>query len=585
MAIAKQIVRRVVPDSLSNDLQSLHPLLQRIYASRGVSSLDMLDRGLENLLPFSSLKDIDRAVDCLSKAIEADKKIMIIGDYDADGATSTAVAVRALQLFGSKKVAYVVPSRFDFGYGLTPEVVKLAAECQPDVIITVDNGIASHDGVIAAHERGIQVIITDHHLPGDTLPEADAIVNPNQHGCEFPSKSLAGCGVIFYVMLALRAALRERGWFEKKSIPDPNMGQLLDLVALGTVADLVPLCRNNRILVYQGLRRIRAGQASSGVIALMQVAKCAMSTVVASNLGFLIAPRLNAAGRLDDMSVGVACLLSNDLKTAIPLAQQLDSLNRERRQIESGMQIQADAILTKQMQGWQSNTLPSGFCLYDPSWHQGVVGILAARVKEHWHRPVIAFAKADMHTLKGSARSIPGLHMRDLLANIDVAHPGMMTKFGGHAMAAGLTLSLNRFEDFHQAFLKAVEREVDEKSLAAKIVSDGEVPSSSMQLDFAELLRESGPWGQQFAEPLFDGVFEVLQQRVLADKHLKLVLKTSSEQDIRVDAVAFNVDAFSADRAQWPTPGTRIRIAYRMDINEFNQQRRLQLIIEHLEFA
>jgi single-stranded-DNA-specific exonuclease len=451
----KTIVEREYDPANISALSTLPPILQRIYAARGVSEQQQLTHGLSQLLPYHSLLNIQATAQYLATAIQQQKRISIIGDFDADGATSVAVALSALRSFGAKHIDYLVPNRFDFGYGLTPEIVEVAAQTQQaEIIITVDNGIANHAGVARANALGIEVIITDHHLAASTLPEAKFIINPNQPGDEFPSKHLAGVGVIYYVMLAVRSELREQGWFIFEDIRMPNMAQLLDLVALGTVADVVPLDHNNRILVHQGLQRMRAGKTRPGILALLQVAGRDRQQLVASDLGFAVGPRLNAAGRLQDMRVGIECLLAKDFARAMDLAKQLDELNRERREIETEMQQQVFAEF-KQLPLHQQENLPIGICLYDATWHQGVIGILAARVKEKWHRPVIAFAKMSENELKGSARSIPGLHIRDALEQIDVCYPGLMLKFGGHAMAAGvLPFRQKTILNFKQHFRK-----------------------------------------------------------------------------------------------------------------------------------
>lgn len=567
----KKIIRRpeVSADFLSHDL---HPVLKRIYPSRGVRSHLELERGLDHLIPFQQLLGIEQAVACLAEAVMQQKKILIVGDFDADGATSSVVAVRALRSFGAEHVAYLVPNRFAFGYGLTPELVQVTKDNPPDIIVTVDNGIANHAGVMAAKALGIKVVITDHHLAGDTLPPADAIVNPNQPGDTFPSKSMAGVGVIFYVMLALRRYLAEQNAFATR--PEPNMSRLLDLVALGTVADVVPLDHNNRILVQQGLRRIRAGQCVPGISALLEIAGRQQSRIAAADLGYAVAPRLNAAGRLEDMALGIECLLTDDMTIARQLAAQLNQLNEERRYIEQEMQEQAYRIL-KDLHP-EKQQLPHGICLFDKEWHQGVIGILAGRIKDRLHRPVIAFAYGNGQELKGSARSIQGLHIRDVLADVATLHPELILKFGGHAMAAGLTIPADKFELFHEAFVNQVASKMTETMLNNNVLSDGELESQELSLELAEVLREAGPWGQAFAEPLFDGTFEVVDQRRVGEKHLKLVL---AHKDRTLDAIAFNVDVKA-----WPNYHCRqVYIAYRLDVNEYRGKRSVQLIIEHLE--
>lgn len=553
--------------SLSDDL---HPLLRRLYLSRGVRQESELARGVINLHPFHSLDGIQRAADILYQAIVRDICIMIVGDFDADGATSTALTVLALHAMGAHHVKYLVPNRFDDGYGLSPAVVEQAAARGAQLIITVDNGISSHAGVSLAHEKGIAVVITDHHLPGETLPDADAIVNPNLKNCAFPSRSLAGVGVAFYLMLALRARLRENG-----AEVLPNLAELLDLVALGTVADVVPLDMNNRILVWQGLNRIRAGKCRVGIKALLEVANRDARQLAANDLGFALGPRLNAAGRLDDMSVGVALLLSNDLAQARTLAAELDSLNQTRKEIEQGMQAEALALCEKLESN--SEELPLGIAMYHPEWHQGVVGILASRLKERFNRPVIAFAPAGDGTLKGSGRSIAGFHLRDALERLDTLNPGMMLKFGGHAMAAGLSLEEAKFEAFRQQFAMLVEEWLDAESLQGVVWSDGALLAQELTLPTAELLRDAGPWGQAFPEPLFDGQFTLIQQRLVGERHLKVMVEPLGGGPL-LDGIAFNVDTTC-----WPDPSVKqIQLAYKLDINEFRGNRTLQLIIDHI---
>ncbi|MBB71997.1 MAG: single-stranded-DNA-specific exonuclease RecJ [Legionellales bacterium] len=572
----KIIIRR---DDKSNDInlgEGIHPILQRIYSARGITQPDELAHGLENLLPYSELMDIDKAVDCLYNAIKDNKRIMIVGDFDADGATSSCVAMTALKRFGAQHVNYIVPNRFEYGYGLTPEIIKEAESWQPDLLVTVDNGISSIDGVAYAKSKAMQVVITDHHLQGAELPDADAIVNPNRHGDPFLSKNLAGVGVIFYVMLALRAKLRDVDWFVSQAIPEPNMAELLDLVALGTVADVVPLDSNNRILVQQGLRRIRAGKCRPGIVALLEIGKRKLSSVVAADLAFAVAPRLNAAGRLDDMSHGIECLLSTDDKQARMLASELDSLNTERKSIETDMQKQAlkaiDAVHV------DATTVPMGLCLFEENWHQGVIGIVAARIKERVHRPVIAFANADDGFIKGSARSIPGLHIRDVLDEVATREPGLIDKFGGHAMAAGLTLLKANLPTFKQRFAEVVGEHVTDDILASTVYSDGELSKKEFNAAFADMLRDAGPWGQAFPEPMFDGLFTVVQQRLVGAKHLKLTLK---KEDRVLDAIAFNVDL-----NLWPNHrAQRINAAYKLDVNEYRGQRSVQLILDYFEEA
>jgi single-stranded-DNA-specific exonuclease len=552
----------------------LHPLLRRLYGLRGVRQPEELERGAKNLLPWQQLSGIDSAVRLLHQALQSQQRIMVVGDFDADGATSTALSVLALRSMGGANVQYLVPNRFDDGYGLSPEVVEQAAARGAELILTVDNGISSHSGVELAHQKGIPVLITDHHLPGDTLPAAEAIVNPNLADCNFPSRALAGVGVAFYLMLALRAHLREQGWFSDAR-PMPNLAEWLDLVALGTVADVVPLDANNRILVWQGLSRIRAGKCRPGIRALLEVANREAHQLAASDLGFALGPRLNAAGRLDDMSVGVALLLTNDVAQARMLASELDALNQTRKEIERGMQAEALALCDKLENTHE--TLPLGLAFYHPEWHQGVVGILASRLKDRFHRPVIAFAPAGDGTLKGSGRSIAGLHLRDALERLDTLCPGLIIKFGGHAMAAGLSLNSERFEEFSERFSALVGEWLDGEALQGIIWSDGELQPQEFSLATAELLRDGGPWGQAFPEPLFDGKFKLLQQKLVGERHLKVMVEPLGGGPL-LDGIAFNIDPLI-----WPDNSVRqVELAYRLDINEFRGNRSVQLIIEHL---
>ncbi|ULH10306.1 single-stranded-DNA-specific exonuclease RecJ [Serratia marcescens] len=574
MSIKTQLRRRPAADD-THLPASLPPLLRRLYALRGVQAEQELERSVKGMLPWQQLDGIDDAVGLLQQALADGRRIMVVGDFDADGATSTALTVLALRSMGGAAVDYLVPNRFEDGYGLSPEVVEQAAARGAELIVTVDNGISSHAGVDVAHAKGMQVLVTDHHLPGETLPAAEAIVNPNLRGCAFPSKSLAGVGVAFYLMLALRARLRDSGWFEQRALAMPNLAELLDLVALGTVADVVPLDANNRILVYQGLNRIRAGKCRPGIRALLEVANRDARQLAANDLGFALGPRLNAAGRLDDMSIGVALLLSDDIAQARMLANDLDALNQTRREIEQGMQVEA-LQLCDQLER-TSTELPYGLAMYHPEWHQGVVGILASRIKERFHRPVIAFAPAGDGILKGSGRSVPGLHMRDALERLDMLNPGLMMKFGGHAMAAGLSLEEAKFDEFRQRFGELVGEWLDPAMLEGVIWSDGELAMQELSLTTAELLREGGPWGQAFPEPTFDGKFRILQQRLVGEKHLKLMVEPLGGGPL-LDGIAFNVDT-----TLWPDSSVReVELAYKLDVNEFRGNRNVQLLIQHL---
>ncbi|MGA7799909.1 MAG: single-stranded-DNA-specific exonuclease RecJ [Gammaproteobacteria bacterium] len=568
------IVRRQPSGAVEALGADLDPLLRRIYAARNVRSSHELETGFQHLCPMDRLDGLGRAVDLLETALRDGWRVVVVGDFDADGATSSALVVRGLRALGTADVRYLVPNRFEYGYGLTPEIVAVAAAQRPELIVTVDNGISSIEGVEAARSRGIRVLVTDHHLAGERLPAADAIVNPNLPGDGFPSKHLAGVGVAFYVLLALRARLRDSGWFGGRAGGEPNLAELLDLVALGTVADVVPLDHNNRILVHQGLCRIRAGRCVPGIAALLEAAGRDRSRITAADLGFAVGPRLNAAGRLQDMSLGIECLLTDDPVRARAMAAQLDDLNRERRSIEAQMQDQALEELERlHLDG---DGLPTGLCLFDERWHQGVIGILASRIKELLHRPVIAFAQTGEGELKGSARSVSGLHIRDALDAVAVRHPGLITRFGGHAMAAGLSLPQAHLERFQAAFDEVVCERVDGDALRGVIHSDGELTGADFSLELAERLRNAGPWGQGFPEPVFDGLFRVRSRRVVGERHLKLSLSPQGD-GIALDAIAFNqVDDGLAG------VGSTVRLAYRLDVNVFRGVRGLQLVVEHI---
>ena len=552
----------------------LHPVLRRVYAGRGVRSAAELELGLDQLLPVSTLDGLDGAVGLLVHHFERQSRVLVIGDFDTDGATSCALVLRSLRRLGFADVGYLVPNRFEFGYGLTPEIVALAAQSSPALIITVDNGISSHEGVTEAGRRGIEVLITDHHLPPGELPRATAIVNPNLANACFGSRSLAGVGVAFYVMAALARALQTRGSFAGGF----SVAELLDLVALGTVADLVPLDHNNRILVAQGMKRLRAGRCVAGITALLEQANRSLERVVAQDLAFAVAPRLNAAGRLDDMSLGVECLLTDEIAEARQLAARLTELNEERREIEQRMQSEALEAVSRLRLESQGETLP-GLCLFDESWHQGVVGLVAARVKDRVHRPVIALARAEDGTLRGSARSVPGVHIRDVLEAIATRHPGLIERFGGHAMAAGLTLQSDRLKHFTSAFVEEVAGWLDPAAQGI-VETDGELTPEEMTLATALTLREAGPWGSAFPEPAFDGEFMLLESRIVGERHLKMRVRPSVSGEV-FDAIAFRF--VDGDAPSSKLPQGRARLAYRLDVNEYLGTRRLQLVVEHLE--
>ncbi|MDP3007810.1 MAG: single-stranded-DNA-specific exonuclease RecJ [Methylococcales bacterium] len=554
----------------------IHPLLARIYAARGLSTETELDRSLAKLPSPWLLSGMTEMVEQLITAIKDQKRLCIVADFDADGATSCAVAIKGLQLLGANHVSFVVPNRFEYGYGLTPEIVELVKLQTPDIIITVDNGISSVDGVKAAKDAGITVLVTDHHLPPAELPEADAIVNPNLLDDKFPSGALAGVGVMFYVLLALRNRLRELHWFEQQQVAEPNLAQLLDYVALGTVADVVALDQVNRILVYQGLQRIRTGRAHAGLMALIEVSGKNYQTMSATDFGFSLGPRLNAAGRMNDMAIGIECLLTNDPQLAKELAAQLDEFNQDRREVEGVMKQQAISYLAE-MKPLDERHLPAGVCLYDKTWHQGVIGILASRIKDRIHRPVIAFAPAGDDLIKGSARSITGVHIRDVLSDIASLHPQLLSKFGGHAMAAGLSLKMHDYPPFALAFDDMVAKRLAHVDLEQKVLSDGELSEQDMTVEFAELLQNAGPWGQEFPEPIFDGIFDVIQARIVGQRHLKLVLRKPDGQ-LLIDAIAFSID----QPEKWL--GLRqTHAAYRLDINEYRGNRTVQFIVQYLE--
>jgi len=564
MKAARPVISRTTPkQSVIENLGDIDPLHARLFAMRGLTTADELDYGLAALAPVSALENVDEAASLV--IARRAERIIIIGDFDVDGATSTALVIRCLRAFGFGDVEYLVPNRFDYGYGLSPEIVKVAAERSPQLLITVDNGISSVDGVAKANELGIPVLVTDHHLPGDTLPEAAVIVNPNLAGSQFPSRNLAGVGVAFYLMARIGRMLEEQGQAGAAKIP----ARYLDLVALGTVADVVPLDHNNRILVQQGLMRMRAGQAVPGIEAILKQAGRTMSRCVSTDLGFAVGPRINAAGRLEDISIGIECLLTDNAQTASEYARLLDQINSERRDIESTMREQAFRFVDKLgEQRW-----PNCVCVYEASWHQGIVGLIAARVRERCHRPVIAFAREDEHFLKGSARSIPGVHIRDLLEAISTVHPGLIDKFGGHAMAAGLTLAESGLDVFKKAAAEQMRRLYPGADFSGAIVTDGSLPDTALNLNFARSLRDAGPWGSAFPEPLWSGDFSIVEQRTVGESHLKLRVRPANGGSI-IDAIAFN-QAGPAYRGV-------VQLAFKLDVNEFRGVENPQLVVEQI---
>jgi single-stranded-DNA-specific exonuclease len=579
-----KLVRREQKGNICS-IENNTSLLDRVFAMRGINNQSELVFELKHLHPISTLKGIQTATDLLVETIKAKQRILIIGDFDADGATSTAVAVRALRLMGHDNVDYLVPNRFEFGYGLTPEIVVEAQKFSPDIIITVDNGISSIKGVEQAKAFGYKVIITDHHLPAEKLPDADAIINPNQRGDKFPSKNLAGVGVTFYLMLSAKSSLHQQGYFVENSIQEPNLTELLDLVALGTVADVVPLDQNNRILVEQGLRRMRGGKACEGIQALFRIGKRNIRNAVSSDLGFACGPRLNAAGRMDDMSLGIECLLSNDPQQAMDLASALDDLNIERRATEDSMKAEAMELLEQLDDDKLSGDLPPVLCLYKETWHQGVIGILAARVRERYNRPTIIFAPAsdeindgqgEAKEIKGSARSISSIHIRDIFDEVATKNPNLLNKFGGHAMAAGLSLEASQLDEFTQAICDVVQSHVNDETFQEIHYSDGELKPDDFELKSADDLRYAAPWGQHFPAPVFDNHFTIVNKRLLKDKHYKLVLRPL-DTSRTVNAIAFNIDIES-----WPEEGGNVHLLYRLEVNEFRDTSSLQLMVERL---
>jgi single-stranded-DNA-specific exonuclease len=572
--MSKTIRRRQVSGDVLDP--QLHPVIDRIYRARQVTSANDTDTAARNLLHYRHLQNIDSATSLLSNALQSDKKIVIVGDFDADGATSTALCMLALKAMGAVNLDYLVPNRFDFGYGLSPQIVDVAHQQGAELLMTVDSGIACFDGVQHAKSLGMQVIVTDHHLPGESLPIADAIVNPNLADCQFSSKQLAGVGVAFYVLTALRAKLVEQNWFENRGIQPPSMANWLDIVAVGTVADVVPLDKNNRILVHQGLQRIKAGKCRPGITAMLHIAKRTAKYLNASDLGFVIGPRLNAAGRLEDMALGIECLLADDIYKAREIAAELDSLNQSRKQIENEMREEAEKAIESAFAA-TSDTPPQGIVVYQPSFHQGVIGIVAGRIREKFNRPTVTFAQQDEENLKGSARSIPGVHIRDVFESIDKHHPGIIDKFGGHAMAAGLSIKTENLETFANAFDAEVTKACEGKNNEDIILTDGELPDTDLNLEFAITLSQAGPFGQGFEAPVFDDQFTLVSQRIVGEKHLKLVLQ--SQQGQQVDAIAFNVDVKA-----WPNQAASlVHAVYSPDINVFRDRTSLQLLVHQIQ--
>jgi single-stranded-DNA-specific exonuclease len=567
--ISPSIQRRPIaaPGDFTSDV---HPVLRRVYAARGLQTDADLDLSLDRLLPVGSLESVDAAVQLLT-AHRAAGRVLVIGDFDADGATSTALVVRGLRAMQFAHVDFLVPNRFRFGYGLTPEIVELAATRRPTLIVTVDNGVSSVAGVETAHRLGIPVLVTDHHLPGAVLPRAAVIVNPNLAGCRFASPALAGVGVAFYVVAALARTLGETNF---------RATELLDLVALGTVADVVPLDRNNRVLVAQGLRRIRAGRCVPGIRALLESAGRYLEQITAADLGFAVAPRLNAAGRLTDMTVGIACLLADDAPEASRLAGLLAKLNEERREIEQRMQLEAlDVAASVRFSDDGDESL--GLCLFDESWHQGVVGLVAGRIKDRLHRPVIAFARAEDGTLRGSARSISGINIRDALDSIAAQHPGLIDKFGGHAMAAGMSLAEEKLTKFRAAFAAEIAGRTDRESLSGVIHSDGALSAAELSLDTARVIRGAGPWGQGFPEPVFDGDFHIVDARIVGGRHLKMQLTAAGDDAIDpIEAIAFGYVGGTAEDPELRS-GSQIQVAYRLEVNDYRGIERVQLNCQH----
>lgn len=570
-----KIIRRTIPDHNPLAESGFSNLVQQLYLSRGITDLQQISYSLQHLLKPQKLSGIKAAAKLVIEAIKTNKKIVIVGDFDADGATATALCLRAIRAFGHHNIDFLVPNRFDFGYGLSEQLIPLLQDMQTDLIITVDNGISSIDGTQAALDAGMQVIITDHHLQAEILPKADAIVNPNLHGDEFPSKNLAGVGVVFYLLAEIRAQLTDTGYFNQKQIKSPNLAQWLDLVALGTVADMVSLDDNNRILVIEGIKRIKAGFTVAGIKALLKITGRELDKTTTETFGFVIAPRLNAAGRLEDMSIGIELLTTDDENKALALAQELDSINQQRKDIQKDMQIAADSVV-KELD--KIKKLPDGICLFHKDWHQGVVGLLASKVKEKTNRPVIAFAPENEQStlLKGSARSIAGFHIRDALVRIETNHPQLMKKFGGHAMAAGLSIETENYTKFRSIFADLVSESLSEEQRQHSILTDGELDSINLCLAVAEELQEHGPWGQNFPAPLFDGWFNIIDKKEVGQGHTKLTLQTQDFSK-RIGAIAFGLhpNKFKAEDG-------KNQLTYRLDINEFRGRKSLQLIVQDI---
>ncbi|MEE3003450.1 MAG: single-stranded-DNA-specific exonuclease RecJ [Pseudomonadota bacterium] len=572
-----KITKRSYDSSLIENNEHQHPILAKVFAARGVNMEAELDRPLSKLLPYKKLKGITTAISVLKDSMLNSEKIVVLGDFDTDGASSTALLLRSLNLFGYTNVDFIIPNRFDHGYGLTPKIAKqIVSTKSPDLVITVDNGISSIEGVDILKDKGIKVVITDHHLYSGELPKADAIVNPNQEGCEFESKNIAGVGVVFYFMAGLRRALHEDGWFEERGCPIPSMKEQLDLVALGTVADVVRLDANNRLLVHHGLEVIRKRKSKIGLSALLSLGRRDQSQILASDLSYCVGPRLNAAGRLNDMSIGVRCLVTENPVEADNIADKLNQLNLERRQIEIDMQEQAEEIIGHINFDVKTTC---GICLHNPSWHQGVIGILASRVKEKYHRPTVIFTDSDENEIKGSCRSLAKLNIRDLLCEISLENPGVILKFGGHAMAAGLTVAKDKYDIFSHAFNKKISEKLTLDDLNSTIFTDGVLDKQYISLSFAKLIRQCGPWGQGFSEPIFEGEFDVLDQRIVGNNHLKLIL--SIDDFNSVNAIHFNTDL-----DKWPNESSKkVRLAYKLDINEYRGRQQVQLIVEDIKMC